>query len=39
LVAYGLFDARVNSYVVEIEQVSNEMINSLLMGRAGSSEA
>jgi biopolymer transport protein ExbB len=39
LVAYGLFDARVNSYVVEIEQVSNEMINSLLMGRASGSGA
>jgi biopolymer transport protein ExbB len=35
IVAYGLFDARVNTYVVEIEQVSNEMINSLLMSRAG----
>jgi biopolymer transport protein ExbB len=35
MIAYGLFDARVNTYVVEIEQVSNEMINSLLMGRSG----
>jgi biopolymer transport protein ExbB len=39
MVAYGLFDARVNTYVVEIEQVSNEMINSLLMGRPGAGEA
>jgi biopolymer transport protein ExbB len=39
MVAYGLFDARVNTYVVEIEQVSNEMINSLLMGRPGAEEA
>jgi biopolymer transport protein ExbB len=39
IVAYGLFDARVNTYVVEIEQVSNEMINSLLMGRASGGEA
>jgi biopolymer transport protein ExbB len=38
LVAYGLFDARVNNYVVEIEQVSNEMISSLLMGRPSGSE-
>ena len=39
LVAYGMFDTRVNTYVVEIEQVSNEMINSLLMGRSGASGA
>jgi biopolymer transport protein ExbB len=38
LVAYGLFDARVSSYVNEIDQVSIEMINSLLIGRPSASE-
>ena len=39
IIAYGLYDARVSTYVVEIEQVSNEMINSLLMSRAGGAES
>jgi biopolymer transport protein ExbB len=34
LVAYNLFESRINRYVLEIEQVSTEMVNSLLLGRA-----
>jgi biopolymer transport protein ExbB len=34
LSAYNYFDARVSRFVLEIEQVSTEIINSLLLGRA-----
>jgi biopolymer transport protein ExbB len=36
MVAYTYFDARVSRFVTEIEQVSTEVINSLLLGRGGS---
>jgi len=39
LIAYNYFESRVNNYVLEIEQVSTEMVNSLLLGRAGSAQA
>lgn len=32
LIAYNYFDTKVNNYVLEIEQVSTEMVNSLLLG-------
>jgi biopolymer transport protein ExbB len=32
LIAYNYFDNKVNNYVLEIEQVSTEMVNSLLLG-------
>ena len=35
LIAYNYFDSRVNNYVLEIQQVSTEMVNSLLLGRSG----
>jgi len=34
LVFYNLFESLVNNRVLEIEQVSTEMVNSLLLGRA-----
>ena len=34
LIFYQLFDSRVNRYMVEISQVSNEIINQLILGQS-----
>jgi len=39
MVAYNYFDARVSRFVLEIQQVSTEIINSLLLGRSGGGSA
>ena len=39
LIFYNLFESLVNNRVLEIEQVSTEMVNSLLLGRTSSSQA
>lgn len=36
LIFYQLFDSWVNRYVLEIEQVSTEIVNQLIIGQAGS---
>lgn len=37
LIFYNLFDSWVNRYVIEIEQVSNEIVNQLVLGQIGNS--